>query len=244
MSLNPPKTLTEFPIGGIYDRQINRTISADGLEVLQIDAKVLGNMLLCFDADDEASVVAAGDPDLLPQRIAREGNALIVEADNLGAYAKHGQKQKILVEIHVPPQTKVNAAFTGGVLILNGGEGDLTVRGKFGEVSGVTHSKKITIQLGGGDVSLNEIQGEAEINVSLGSSTLGWTGLHGTERVRVHCGFGGVDLVLPPGIAPVEDQGGLFKEKRVITPEGTDIYAKIGFGGLDVFDWAIGLPED
>lgn len=244
MSLNLPKTLTEFPTGGIYNRQIDQAFPTDGLEILQIKAKVLGNMMLCFDAGLEASLVAAGDPELLPQKIARERNTLIVEAENLGAYAKHGQKQKILIEIHVPPQTRVDAAFTGGVLILNGGEGEVTIRGKFGEVSGFTNSRKINIQLGGGDVSLNEIHGEADINVSLGSSTLGWTELHGTERVHVHCGFGGVDLVLPPGIAPVEDHGGLFKEKRVMTPEGTDIYAKIGFGGLDVFDWAIGLPED
>jgi hypothetical protein len=27
-------------------------------------------------------------------------------------------------------------------------------------------------------------------------------------------------------------------------PEGTDICANIGFGGLDVFDFAIALPED
>jgi hypothetical protein len=244
MALNPPKTLLEFPLGGIYDRQIEKSFPADGLETLHIDAKVLGNMLLCFDAEREASIVAAGDMGLLPQRIEREGDTLILQADNLGAYAKSGQKQKILVEVHVPRRTNVEAAFTGGVLILNGGEGDLTVNGKFGEVSGITHARKIEINLGGGDVSLNEIPGEADIHVSLGSSTLGWSELRGTEHVRLHCGFGGVDLVLPPGIAPVEDQGGMFKEKRVTTPEGTDIYAKIGFGGLDVFDWAIGLPED
>jgi hypothetical protein len=28
------------------------------------------------------------------------------------------------------------------------------------------------------------------------------------------------------------------------TSEGTDIQAKLGFGGLDVFDWAIALPDD
>ena len=27
-------------------------------------------------------------------------------------------------------------------------------------------------------------------------------------------------------------------------PEETDIYANIGIGGLDVFDWAIAFPED
>jgi hypothetical protein len=244
MSLEPPKTLLEFPLGAIYDRQIESNLPANGLEILCIKAQVLGNMMLCFDAAREASVVAAGDPGLLPQRIERVGNALIVEAKNLGAYAKSGQRQKILVEIHVPPQTNVEATFTGGVLILNGGEGELAINGKFGEVAGVTHARKIDIQLGGGDVSLNEIHGEADINISLGSSTLGWTELHGTEHVRIRCGFGGVDLVLPPGIAPVEDQGGLYKEKRVTTPEGTEIYARVGFGGLDVFDWAVALPED
>jgi hypothetical protein len=244
MALNPPKTLLEFPVGAIYNRQIEKRIPTDGLEILRINTPVLGNMMLCFDADREASLVAAGDAKLLPQRVEREGNALVVEADNMGAYLRHGQKQKILVDIHVPCQTRVDATFTGGVLILNGGEGDVTVNARYGEVAGITHARNVKIQLRGGDVSLNELPGVADINVSLGSATLGWTELHGTERVHVHCGFGGVDLILPPGISPVEEQGGLFKEKRVSTPEGTDIQAKLGFGGLDVFDWAIALPDD
>jgi hypothetical protein len=51
--------------------------------------------------------------------------------------------------------------------------------------------------------------------------------------------LGGVDLLLPPGVAPQEDQGGLFKTKTVRTAQGSLIQAKIGFGGLDVLDWGI-----
>jgi hypothetical protein len=244
MTLALPKTLREFPAGAIYNRQIEKTIPADGLDTLRLNAQVLGNTLLCFDADGEASVVAAGDPVLMPSRVEREGNTLVVEGRNLKAYARHGQKQKILIEIHVPPSTKVEATFTGGVLILNGGEGEVTINGRFGEVAGVTQSRQVAIHIGGGAVELNELPGEAEIDLSVGSATLGWTELRGTERVRVHCALGAVDLVLPPGIAPVEDQGGVGKQKWVRTPAGSEISAKVGFGGLDIYDWAIALPED
>lgn len=244
MSLNPPKTMLEFPVGKIHSRKIEKTLPADGFAALQIHAQVLGNLMVCFDATDNATIVAAGEPALLPQTIERQGDTLVVRAENMSAYLKQGQKEKILCEIHVPRQTSLDARFLGGVLILSGGQGAVNVRGKFGEVVGITDSPEVNIQLGGGDVSLNELRGCANIHVNLGSATLGWSDLVGSERVRVHCGFGAIDLVLPPGIAPVEDQGGLFKEKRVATPEGSEIYARIGFGGLDVFDWAVALPED
>ena len=244
MSLNLPKTLSEFPVGAIDDIQIEKTISVIGLEMLRINVQTLGNVMICFDSEGEVKLIAAGEPHLLPQRIECIDNTLFVEAKNIGAYVRKGQKKKILVEIHVPRQTKIDATFTAGVLILKDGEGDVRIKGQYGEVAGLTHARKVEIQLQGGDVSLNELSGEANIKVSLGSVTLGWTELLGTEHVRVHCGFGGTDLLLPPGIAPVEEQGGLFKEKRVTTPQGTDIHVKLGFGGLDVFDWAIAQPDD
>lgn len=83
---------------------------------------------------------------------------------------------------------------------------------------------------------MNELSGEADIHITLGSATLGWTELLGSERIQVHCGFGGVDLLLPPGISPVEERGGFFKKKKVQTKLGTEIAAKLGFGGLDVLD--------
>ena len=244
MPLNIPKTLKDFPLGKIQNPQLVKNISALGLEELNINVQTLGNLMLCFDAESNASVIAAGETHLIPQRIEREGNILFVEARNLGAYVRTGQKQKILIEIHIPIHSKVNIEFTAGVVILNGGQGDVHIRGKFGEVAGITHSKSVRIQLRGGDVSLNELSGTADIDMALGSVTLGWTELHGTERIKVHCGFGGVDLLLPSNIAQVEDQGGLFKEKRVNTPGGTDIYARIGFGGLDVLDWGVDPDKD
>jgi hypothetical protein len=33
MTLNPPKTLMEFPLGKIYGRQIEKSFPADGLDV-------------------------------------------------------------------------------------------------------------------------------------------------------------------------------------------------------------------
>jgi hypothetical protein len=243
VSLNLPKTLSEFPVGAIHDIQIEKTIPVIGLAVLRINAQTLGNGIICFDSEAEVRLIAAGEHHLLPQRIECIHNTLFVEAKNIGAYIRKGQKKKILIEIHVPRRTKIDATFTAGVLMLNGGEGDAVVKGQYGEVAGLTCARKVEIQLRVGDVSLHELSGEANINVSMGSVTLGWAELRGTERVQVHCGFGGADLLLPPGVAPIEEQGGLFKEKRVTTPQGTDLHVKLGFGGLEVFDWAIARPE-
>jgi hypothetical protein len=244
MALYIPKTLQEFPVGAIRDPQIVKRIPAAGLEELRVDVQTLGNLMLCFDAQDEVEIVGAGDPHLLPDQIERDGAVLRVAGRNLGTYIRHGQKQKILMEVHLPAETKLSIRFTAGVVILNGGQGDVDIQGKFGEVAGISHAQHVRIQLRGGDVSLNELSGAATIRVDLGSVTLGWSELRGSEQIEVSCGLGGVDLLLPPGVAPQEDQGGIFKAKTVNTPQGTSIQAKIGFGGLDVLDWGIESPSD
>ncbi len=159
MPLLPPKTLSNFPIGAIKNPAIVKQIAATGLEELYIDVNVLGNLIICFDAKSDATVVEH----LLPARIERVDSA----------------------------------SFTGGVMILNGGEGDVEIQGQFGEVAGITHSKNINIHLRGGDVSLNELSGNASIHLAVGSATLGWTELRGTEQINIHArvGFGGLDLL-------------------------------------------------
>jgi hypothetical protein len=67
------------------------------------------------------------------------------------------------------------ASFTGGVLIQNGGEGELRVEGRYGEVAGITKAAYARIRLGSGDVALNGLRGDSEIRLLLGSVTLGWT---------------------------------------------------------------------
>ncbi|WP_406797352.1 MULTISPECIES: hypothetical protein [Brevibacillus] len=238
MPLLPPKTLTNFPIGAIKNPAIVKQIDATGLEELYIDVNVLGNLIICFDAKSDATVVSAGEEHLLPARIERVDRTLVIEGRNIGTYFRHRQKQKILSEVHVPIQTKVSASFTGGVMILNGGEGDVAIQGQFGEVAGITHSKNINIQMRGGDVSLNELSGNASIHLSIGSATLGWTELRGTEQINIQCEFGGVDLLFPPHITPVAESGGPFKGKKITTLPGTIIHARVGFGGLDLLNWA------
>ncbi|WP_240961458.1 DUF4097 domain-containing protein [Aneurinibacillus aneurinilyticus] len=237
MALHPPKTLYKFPMGAINNPVVVKNITAAGLEELCIDVNILGNLLICFDAESSATVVSAGEEHLLPERIERVERSLVIEGRNMGTYFRHRQKQKILTEVHLPLQTKVNASFMAGVIILNGGEGDVDIKGRFGEVAGITHSKNVNISLGGGDVSLNELSGKASLNISFGSATLGWTELRGTEQVNIHCGFGGVDLLLPSHITPIEEHGGLFKKKKIATLSGTTIHATVGFGGLDVLNW-------
>ncbi len=237
MALHPPKTLYKFPMGAINNPVVVKNITAAGLEELYIDVNILGNLLICFDAESSATVVSAGEEHLLPERIERVERSLVIEGRNMGTYFRHRQKQKILTEIHLPLQTKVNASFMAGVIILNGGEGDVDIKGQFGEVAGITHSKNVNISLRGGDVSLNELSGKASLNISFGSATLGWKELRGTEQVNIHCGFGGVDLLLPSHITPIEEHGGLFKKKKIATLSGTTIHATVGFGGLDVLNW-------
>ena len=244
MTLRLPKTLQTFPVGAIRNPQIVKQLAAGGLEELRVDVQTLGNFMVCFDAQEEIAVICAGETHLLPEQIEREGHILWISGRNLGPYLRHGQHQKILIEVHVPAQTKLTVNFTAGVVILNGGTGDVNIRGKFGEVAGITGAQQVTIRLRGGDISLNELSGVADIRVDLGSVTLGWTELRGTEQIQVACGLGGVDLLLPPGVAPQEDQGGLFKTKTVSTPQGSSIRAKIGFGGLDVLDWGIEATDE
>lgn len=239
-----PRTLQDFPLGAIQDPAIVKSIPATGLDELRVTAQTLGNLMICFDAETEARVIAAGESALLPQRIERIGNALVMEGSSLRDYIRHGQNQKILIEIHVPLQTYVHIQMFAGVVILNGGEGDVTIQGNFGEITGVTNSHNLSAHLKAGDVTLYELHGTADIRVSLGSVTLKWSELDGSEQINVRCGLAGVDLHLPPGISPVEDLGGLFKSKTVETPQGTRIHAQIGFGGLDVLEWAAEVAED
>jgi hypothetical protein len=241
---NTPRTLQEFPLGMLQDPAIDKRIPATGLEELHVTAQTLGNLMICFDVEDEARVIAAGEIGLLPQRIEREDGTLYMEGASLRDYVRHGQNQKILIEVHVPVQTRVHVEMFAGVVILNGGEGDVTIQGRFGEVAGVTNTRSLRAHLKAGDVTLYELHGMADIQVSLGSVTLQWSELDGSEQINVRCGLAGVDLHLPPGIAPVEDLGGMFKQKTVETPQGTRIHAQIGFGGLDVLEWSADIADD
>jgi hypothetical protein len=93
------------------------------------------------------------------------------------------------------------------------------------------------VRLGAGEVSLNDIQGKASIQVLLGSLKLGWSEMSGAEQIQAACGFGGLDLVLPAGIAAKDDRGGLWARKRIKAANGSRIKSWVGFGGLDVAEW-------
>ncbi len=233
MLLQPSRTLTDFPKGAIANPLIDQTIPATGLEHVYIDIQIMGNLLICFDAVENVTIKAAGESHLMPDRIERTGNTLHIAGKNLKSYIFKGQRKKILLELHLPKTCHVSLTFVGGVVALDGGCGDLTVKGVFGEVCGITESRKVSISLRCGDVSLNELSGEADIRISLGSSTLGWSALNGKECVNVRCGFGGVDLLLAPEIAPASDQGGFFKSKSIIAASGASILASVWFGGLE-----------
>jgi hypothetical protein len=118
--------------------------------------------------------------------------------------------------------------------MLAGGSGDVTVSGGVGEISGYSNAQNINVKLRAGDVTLSNIQGQATLNMNLGSISLNWSELSGDENVEAKCDLGSIDLHLPPAIAIVEDQGGWLLRKTVDIPFSTHINAQVGFGGLDV----------
>ena len=124
-----------------------------------------------------------------------------------------------------------------GHVILDGGTGDVDIKGWFGEVTGVSMAEKIKVRLYAGEVSLNNLPGKATVRLLVGSMTLGWSSLSGDEDVQAHCGLGDVDLTLPVGVANKEDRSGFFAKKRIKTSDGTRIKSWVGLGELDVREW-------
>jgi hypothetical protein len=173
---------------------------ATGIDALRIRANTLGNMMICFDSENELTLLAAGEPHLLPKKIKCVDDTLSVKAMNIGACSAKGQKKQILAEVHVPLRTNIGASFTAGVLILNGGEADL--------------------------------------------QCFSWQPQTRMDRAVWHRTCRGPVRVRRRGSYPASGHCGLFKQKGLSTPHGTNIHIKLGFGGPDVFDWAIGQPED
>jgi hypothetical protein len=234
MNLTP--TLKEFPLGALRNPLIDTTFPAQGLDELRVDVRVLGNMMICFDATDEGRITVAGDAHLLPQRLERVGNTLVIE-QNLKSHTQNVQHQKILFEIHVPRETCINVKMLAGVVMLMGGTGDVQIEGKAGEITGVTLAQNVDIHLQAGDVNFNDLRGNVNIRVSAGSVSLGWEQLSGQEIVNIACGVGGIDLHLPRNAVNASDSGGLLQEKTLRLPNGTHIHAKVNFGGLDISHW-------
>ena len=230
----PSYSSTEFPIGQHEKLQLNKRFPATAFEELVIDAQTLGNLMVYFDAEDEARVLAVAEEHLLPERVEIVEERLVIEAKNFRQFLKKGQAKKIRIEVHVPECTSLNVHFGAGVLILAGGRGDVNVSGSVGEISGYSNAQKINIKLRAGDLTLSNIQGQASLNLNLGSISLDWTTLSGDENVEAKCNLGTIDLHLPPAIAVVEDQGGWLLRKTVDLPFSTHINAQVGFGGLDV----------
>ncbi len=230
----PSYISTEFPIGQYEKLQLNKRFPASELDELYVDAQTLGNLMVYFDATEEARVLAVAEEHLLPDRVALEGKQLIIEAKNLKRFLQKGQAEKIRIEVHVPERTRLNVHFGAGVLMLAGGNGDVSVSGGVGEISGSSHARKINIKLRAGDVTLSNIQAQAVLKMNIGSITLNWTALSGDEQVEAKCQLGCIDLHLPPAIAVVEDQGGWMLRKTVDIPFSTHISAQVGLGGLDV----------
>lgn len=230
----PAYISTEFPIEQSEELQLNKRFPTTELEELYIDAQTLGNLIVYFDAGDEAHVLAVAEEHLLPERVELEGKRLVIEAKNFRRFLEKGQAEKIRIEVHVPARTRVNAHFGAGVLYLAGGEGDVEIAGGVGEISGYSYARKLNVKLRGGHITLSNIQAQAALKINVGSISLNWSDLSGDENVEAKCDLGSIDLHLPPAVAVVEDQGGWKLRKTVDVPFSTHINAEVGFGGLDV----------
>ncbi|MFN8373732.1 MAG: hypothetical protein U0694_12770 [Anaerolineae bacterium] len=235
--MNLTQALKEFPPGVIHNPSLKMTLPAHGLEELRVKAYRLGTLLVCFDAIDEAYIIAAGEPHLLPQRIERVGDVLMMESQTPLSDSLHGQNQKILIEVHVPTSTRLNVEMFAGVVMLRGGTGDVTVSGKAGEITGVTFAAQVDVHLHAGDVSFNDLLGKANIRVSTGAVTLGWERLSGKEQIEVSCGVGSIDLQLPAGAADKRDFSGLRIDKTLRLPGGTHIRGQVNLGSMDIRHW-------
>ncbi len=225
---------SDFPIGQHEKLRLNKRFPTAELDELYVDAQTLGNLMVYFDAEDEAHVIGVAEAHLLPERVELDGKRLVIEANNFKRFLKQGQAEKIRLEVHVPARTRLNAHFGAGVLFLAGGEGAITVSGGVGEISGYSYAKHITMKLHAGEVTLTNLQGQAELNMNVGRINLEWSEFSGNEHVEAKCNLGCIDLHLPEGIAIVEEKGGIFLRKTVDIPFSTYIDARVGFGGLDV----------
>ncbi len=230
----PTYSSHEFPISPLEKLTVDERFPADGLEELVINAQTLGNLIVYFDAIDEARVLAVGEAHLLPDRIERVNNRLFITANNMTKFFQKGQAEKIRIEVHVPAAITVRVQFGAGVLRLAGGEGKLTVDGGVGEITGYSHSRDVNVKLSAGNLALHNLHGHAVIKLHVGAITLDWSELSGDEQVTAKCNLGSVDLHLPPAIGVKEEKGGLFLRKTVEVPYSTHITAEVSLGGLDI----------
>lgn len=230
----PSYVSSEFPIGQHEKLHLYKRFPTQGLTELDVEAQTLGNLMVYFDAEEEARVLGVAEEHLLPERVELVDGRLIMVAKNFKRFFQQGQSEKIRIEVHVPEATRLNVRFGAGVVMLKGGSGDVHVSGGVGEVSGQSGARKIEIKLRGGDITLSNIQAQAALKLHVGSITLDWSELSGDEKVEAKCILGKIDLLLPPAVAVVEDQGGWFLRKTVDIPFSTHINAQVGFGGLEV----------
>ncbi|MCA0454652.1 MAG: DUF4097 domain-containing protein [Chloroflexi bacterium] len=230
----PSYSTDEFPISALEKLTIDHYFPAEGLEELFVNAQTLGNLMVYFDAVDEARVLAVGEAHLLPDRIERVGNRLMMTANNLTRFFQQGQAEKLRIEVHLPAPTRLNIHFGAGVLRLAGGDGSVTIDGGVGEITGYTHAANVHLHLSAGNVALHNLHGQADVKLNIGAITLNWTELSGDKQINAKCNLGNIDLRLPPAIGVKEERGGVCVRKIVDVPYSTYIAAEVSFGGLGV----------
>jgi len=233
MSLHLPKSLLDFPREQLNHPVMDEQISAVDLNHVDIDMQFLGQVLICFDAEETVYIKAAGNAHLLPDRIERYGDRLFIGAQNIGSLFRRIYHSKLIMELHLPEHCNLNISFVAGAVALFGGTGAVSVKGAFGEVAGLSYSQNAVIQVSCGTVSLIELQGAADIRIGFGSTELGLSKTTGREQMRLRCGVGSIELTVDPQDAPESDYGGFCKNKRLVTPAGASIESSVGIGAIE-----------
>jgi hypothetical protein len=215
-----------------------QTFPADSFDAVEIDASIAGNIAIVGDAAGEARVQGTGyrgNRHLMPTQIEVVDRTLKITARNFLAYLVGFQWGRLELLVQIPPHARVRVRLGAGVVLLHGGGGDVHIRGLVGTVEGKTEARRINVQLGVGEIQLADANAEALLRVGWGAIELLYRRFTGAERIDARCGFGALDIRLPPSaLARPNDMAGFFRSVSLPTPEGGLIKAVLGFGGLDL----------
>jgi hypothetical protein len=191
---------------------------SDKIVSLVVDAQMLGTLRIVGDAAHNATIMCSGDGHLLPDYIELREGELHIDCHNTRNYLKYGQQQRIEIVAHVPAATDIIVRMTAGTITLNGTTGAVDIDGQVGEISGEINAERVNIRLWIGEVALNQLHKDAEMQIGIGSITLEWDALYGVEHIEARSMFGGIDLRLPADFKQVRAAGSSIQAEVEAAP--------------------------
>jgi len=134
-------------------------------------------------------------------RVEFDGDRLVVKAPRGWRYRPWGGSESIDVEIAMPAGSHVQADATVAALHAAGRLGDCSFKTVAGEIQ-LVHAAAVHLDTGAGDVSVDRVDGSAEISTGSGAVHVGALQSGGTIRNSngaVRVGIAGADLRLKAG---------------------------------------------